>query len=49
MERRYYSRRNYNQLKIKQYEEYVRRLNRYYIYMKKNYEEYIKKQNQQYI
>lgn len=49
MERRYYSRRNYNQLKIKQYEEYIRRLNRYYIYMKKNYEEYIKKQNQQYI
>ncbi|GAA0824389.1 CsxC family protein [Clostridium tertium] len=49
MERRYYSRQNYNQLKIKQYEEYVRRLNRYYIYMKKNYEEYIKKQNQQYI
>lgn len=49
MERRYYSRRNYNQLKIKQYEEYIRRLNKYYIYMKKNYEEYIKKQNQQYI
>lgn len=49
MERRYYSRQNYNQLKIKQYEEYVRRLNRYYIYMKKNYEEYIKKQNQQYM
>lgn len=49
MERRYYSRRNYNQLKIKQYEEYIRRLNKYYIYMKKNYEEYIKNQNQQYI
>ncbi|MDU8965025.1 MAG: hypothetical protein E7H39_04095 [Clostridium sp.] len=49
MERRYYSRQNYNQLKIKQYEEYIRRLNKYYIYMKKNYEEYIKNQNQQYI
>lgn len=49
MERRYYSRQNYNQLKIRQYEEYVKKLNRYYIYMKRNYEEYIKKQNQQYM
>ncbi|MDI9215595.1 hypothetical protein [Clostridium tertium] len=49
MERRYYSRQNYNQLKIRQYEEYIKKLNKYYLYMKRNYEDYIKKQNQQYI
>lgn len=46
---RYYSNPNYNQLKIRQYEEYIRRQNYYYINMKRYYEEYIKRQNNQYI
>ncbi|WP_066891515.1 DUF7852 domain-containing protein [Clostridium nigeriense] len=46
---RYYSNPNYNQLKIRQYEEYIRRQNYYYIYMKIHYEKYIKNQSSQYI
>lgn len=49
MERIYYSRQNYNQLKRKQYEEYKKKQNRYYLYRKKYYEEYIKRQNRYYL
>ena len=35
-----YSREYYNRLKRKQYEEYLKRSNKYYLYKKKYYEEY---------
>ena len=49
MERIYYSRQNYNQLKKKQYEEYIENQNRYYLYIKKYYEEYVKNQKNYYL
>lgn len=44
-----YSRQYYNQLKRKQYEEYLKRKNKYYLYKKKYYEEYLKKQNKYFL
>ncbi|MDV4152063.1 hypothetical protein R0131_14635 [Clostridium sp. AL.422] len=49
MERIYYSRQNYNQLKRKQYEAYLRMQNRYYLNRKKYYEEYLKRQKRYYL
>jgi hypothetical protein len=49
MERIYYSRQNYNQLKRKQYEEYLKRQNKYYLEKKKHYEEYVKRQTEYYL
>ena len=49
MQRIYYSRQNYNQLKRKQYEEYLRMQNRYYLHRKKYYEEYFRRQNRYYL
>lgn len=40
---------NYNELKRKQYEDYIKRQNKYYMYKKKYFEEYCKKQSRYYL
>ena len=45
MERMCYSRQYYNQLKRKQYEEYLKRQNKYYLYKKKYDKEHHKRNN----
>ncbi|WP_300386532.1 CsxC family protein [Clostridium sp.] len=49
MEDIYHLRQNYNELRKKQYEEYVKGQNEYYIHMRKYYEEYVKNQNKYYL
>ncbi|VYT96510.1 hypothetical protein [Clostridium tertium] len=49
MERIYNSRRNFNQLKRRQYDGNPSNQNMYYMYMRRYYEEYIRRQNNQYL
>ena len=49
MEEIYYLRENYNQLKRKRYEEYIKKQNLYYLWMKKSYEEYVENEKKYYL